>query len=169
MLNIDGLEWNIPCEITRQAEMKASDISGMLLNRQYFNDVLGTYMTYEVSIEVPYWMVETYVDLYELLSTPVDGHSFVLPYNDTQISITGRIQVVKDEYVLKFGGSGRWRNTTFKIIANHPSKQMDALEVITTGMTPLPEAPSPEVGDLYEYTAYGWIQRYYANADEIEY
>ena len=50
---VDGVEWNIPCTIERTAEITASEISGLLLNRNYFNDVLGTYMRYTISIAIP--------------------------------------------------------------------------------------------------------------------
>ena len=36
--SIDGLEWQYPCQITREAKLTASDISGMMLDKSYFND-----------------------------------------------------------------------------------------------------------------------------------
>jgi hypothetical protein len=38
MFVLDGMSWDIPCDIERIAEMKASEISGMLLDKSYFND-----------------------------------------------------------------------------------------------------------------------------------
>lgn len=169
MLIVDGVEWNIPCKITRKAELTSSDISGMLLNKEYFNDVLGTWMKYEVELEIPYYMENDYYSLYEVLSSPKDGHAFVLPYNRSQITLTARVEVVSDVYVNKPNGRGKWRNTKFTIIANHPSKEYLLEEVIAHGLTPTPEAPSATIGDLYEYTTAGWIERYYDDADSIGY
>ena len=39
--SIDGLEWNVPCQIERTSEMTPSEISGMLLDKSYFNDVVA--------------------------------------------------------------------------------------------------------------------------------
>lgn len=169
MFTLDGFKWDVSCKIKRKAEMTASEISGLLLDKSYFNDVIGTYMTYEVAIEVPVWAAARYAELYELLTAPVGWHTMTLPYNDSEINITGRIQVVSDIYVGVRGGKKRWRETTFTVIANHPSKEMGLSDVITAGMTPSPEPPSTAVGDLYERTTYGWIQRLYSNADSLYY
>lgn len=166
---IDGFSWNIPCTIERTAKITASEISGMLLNKQYFNDVLGTWMRYTISIAIPRGWESDYDSIYEILSSPVDAHSFTLPYNSSEINITGRVDVVSDTWVRLPNNKQTWRKTTFDVIANHPSKTMSLTEVITRGMTPLPEAPGAQAGDLYEYTNYGWIQRFYVNADEVRY
>lgn len=160
---IDGLRWDVPCKIERVAEVKPSEISGMLLDRSYFNDVLGTWLKYTVSIAVPAGMERTYVNLYEQLTEPVDGHLFVLPYNMGTISVTGRIDVVKDQYVRK--PSGHWRGTTFTITANHPMKYNTLGEAITMGLAALPEAGSVQVGQMYTYTNNGWSLTEYDDAD----
>ena len=33
--SVDGMEWNFPVDIERVAEVTASEISGMLLNKTY--------------------------------------------------------------------------------------------------------------------------------------
>lgn len=169
MFNIDGFEYNISCEIKRTAEIKSSEISGFLMDKTYLNDVYGTFMRYEIALEVPVWAQSRYAALYEILTAPIGWHTLVLPYNDTEITINAKIEVVSDNYVGERNGRKRWRKTTFTATANHPSKTMSLEEVITTGMTPLPDAPSAQAGDLYEYTSYGWIQRFYDDADNIYY
>ena len=62
--SIDGNAWNYPCTIQRVAEVTPSDISGMLLDKQYFNDVLGTWMKYTVTIAVPKDREEDYTTIY---------------------------------------------------------------------------------------------------------
>ena len=34
MWSIDGSNWDVPCTIEREAEVTASEVSGMLLNKQ---------------------------------------------------------------------------------------------------------------------------------------
>ena len=168
MFTIDGIQWNIPCTIERTAEVTSSEISGMLLNKQYFNDVLGTFMKYTIAIAVPFGYEYLYTDIYETLTAPKDGHTFVLPYNEDTITITGRIQVVSDRYVKAQNGN-HWRQTKFTVIANHPSKTNDFGTVVATGLTPLPPDPEASVSDMYEYTQGGWVQRFYTDVDDIYY
>ena len=167
--SIDGMSWDIPCTIERTAEMTSSEISGMLMNKQYFNDVLGTWMRYTVSLAIPKGREADYESLYEILTAPVDGHACSFPYNQSTINITARIEVVSDKYVKLPRDRQTWRAIKFECIANHPSKELELDEVISKGMTPLPEAPSAQNGDLYEKTNYGWVQRFYDDGDEIYY
>ena len=39
MFTVDGVQWSIPCDISRSMRIQDSDISGQLLNGQYFHDV----------------------------------------------------------------------------------------------------------------------------------
>lgn len=137
MITIDGLSWPIPCKVTRTAEMTASEISGLMLDRSYFNDVIGTFMTYEVELPCPMNQVDAYNAVYEAITDPVDGHNFVLPYNDGSVEITGRVLSVKDTPFL-VNDSYYWEGCTFTVIANHPSKYMELGQVLSRGRTPIP-------------------------------
>ena len=138
MFSVDGFEWDIPCRIDRIAELKASEISGMTLDRNYFNDCLGTWMRYEISVAVPFGMEDAYTTLYEILTAPVDGHTFVLPYNQSEINITGRVEAVKDTNYRLNDQRQYWQGTQFSVIANNPSKYQTLDEVISAGMSPYP-------------------------------
>lgn len=156
MWSIDGSQWDIPCRVERTSEMASSEISGMLLDKSYFNDVIGTYMKYQVAIAVPFGMEEDYAALYDVLTEPVDGHEFILPYSGGVLTITGRIASIGDTYVRLPGNKAHWRKTTFEIIANHPSREMTLDEVLTRGVAPLPDASDIDVGSTYTYTSEGW-------------
>lgn len=169
MFTVDGIEWNIPCNIDRTAEIRASDISGVLLDKTYFNDVMGTYMTYDISIAVPVGKEADYANLYELLTSPIDAHSFILPYNQSTIELTARVETISDRYYKSEDGVRVWRGIKFSVIANHPSKEITLDESITRGLSPLPDAQDPEIGELYEYTSEGWMLRNYNDADNVGY
>jgi len=169
MFSIDGLTWNYPCQIERTAEVKPSEISGMLLDASYFNDVIGTYMSYTVSIAIPLNDREAYSDIYEALTDPVDGHSFILPYDQGQLTITGRVESVTDSFVRLPNGGKYWKGTTFTVIANHPTKEMGLSGVIARGHSPLPEQAEVQRGDVYTYGASGWVKTVYINADDVYY
>lgn len=159
---LDGIEWEIPCKIERTAEVRPSEISGQMMDKSYFNDVIGTYMRYTIGIAVPFGMEEQYETLYEAISDPVDGHTLVVPYNRGTITITGRIESVSDVYVRMPGEKNYWRNTSFEILSNAPTKEMGLEEVLTRGRTPLPDLVDGEVGDTWIYAAAsGWVHTNY--------
>lgn len=169
MITIDGYRWQVPCDIDREAEVRPSEISGLMLDRTYFNDVLGTYMSYDVSLAVPPSMMGDYAALYETLTDPVEGHTFVLPHTQGTIEVVGRVESVKDTLVYTVTKHQYWRGIRFTIIANHPSKEYSVDEIITRGRLAPPTDGSVPVGTLYIMTALGWAEADYANADEVYY
>lgn len=159
MWSVDGCSWDIPCTIERTAELTASEVSGMLLNKQYFNDVIGTFMQYSVAIAIPRGRESDYKYIYEILTNPVDAHTFVLPYNDNYIQITGRVQTVSDKYYRNVNGNNGWRGTKFNVIANHPSKEMSLSQVIQRGISPLPTVQHAADGDVYGWNSGAWTKK----------
>lgn len=170
MFTIDGLTWDVPCSIERTSEMTASDISGLMLDKSYFNDVLGTYMKYSIKIVVPFDMRDEFNAIYEAITSPVDGHTMVLPYNGSTITITARIVSISDVYVRLAGGETYWKGITFEAISNYPSKTMELDEVIAAGRTPMPDVAEPSIGDTYTWDGDEWVPaQTYTDADNIAY
>lgn len=157
MFAIDGVQYNVECSIEREAEIKASDISGMLLDGTIFWDVLGTYMTYDVSLTMPLRNRGRYAALIEQLTEPVDGHQFVLPYNGSTLQLTGKVDGPADVWVKLPSGYTYWKGLKFTITANAPTKQQTLAGAISRGLTPLPDVEEPEIGDTYTYTENGWV------------
>ena len=187
MISIDGAEWDVPCDIRRTADMTASEISGMMLDKTYFNDVLGTFLTYDVTLAVPPDMESEYFQIYEALTDPVDAHQFVMPYNGDTVEITARVESVRDALVYTVSRKQLWKGVEFTVIANHPTKKMNYGEVITVGRLPAPDMPDTaegtvciftgtgwqevnlEQGKLYEYTGTGFTLSEMTDADDTEY
>lgn len=170
MFSIDGKQWAIPCDITRTAEVTPSDISGLMLDKTYFNDVIGTYMKYTISIAVPVSMRDEYAQLYEVITAPVDAHTFILPYNNSTITITARVTRISDVYVRLDGDGVYWKDIQFEIIANHPSKTMALDAVIERGRAPLPDVAAPAEGDTYTWHDGQWgAAQSYTDADGVYY
>ena len=168
--SIDGIEWSYPCSIVRKADIEASDISGMMLNRTYYNDVIATYMSYDVSIAVPAGEENDYAEIYEEVTKPVPYHEFKFPYNYLANGITfnGRVENIEDTFV-KIAGGHTWRKISFEAIAVTPSKAIEGNVLENYGLSPYPQVVSPTIGDLFEFTANGWVQRFYSDADSTEY
>ena len=169
MFTIDGITWPVPCQIECVSEVRPSQISGLLLDKSWFNDVVGTYLSYTVALAIPMNLREQYGQLYETLTDPVDGHVFTLPYDQGDLTVTGRVRDVSDQYVRLSGGEVVWKGPRFTIVSNHPSKQMSLGETLARGRAPLPDIAAAHPGDIYTYTPTGWQKTPYSNADTIYY
>lgn len=166
---VDGVEWNVPCDIERQSEVRASDISDMLMNRTLLIDPLGTYLQYDIKlIPVPAQMGEYYA-LYEVLTQPVGSHTFELPYNADFVTMTGYLSPIKDVYVRFPNGAVYWKGIRFTVYAVAPNKTMSLSDVIAHGLPEYPPDYAPEEGDTYAWSsANGWEQvSSYEDADLI--
>ena len=170
MFSIDGVEYRVICRIERRAEIRESDLSGLLMNGHYFRDVLGTYYSYEIRLEMPLKNKGRYASLIEQLTEPVDGHLFTLPYNTGTIQITGKVEEPEDVWVKLPSGYTYWDGLRFTISPNGPSKTESLAATVARGMTPLPDVYDAQIGDTYTYTANGWeLVQSYADADSTAY
>lgn len=170
MFTIDGVQYNVECSIERKSEIKTSDISGMLLDGHIFNDVLGTYYSYEVRLTMPLRNKGRYGNLIEQLTEPVEGHTFVLPYNNDTLQLTGIVVDPEDVWVRLPSGYTYWDGLRFTINANGPTKALTLGEAISRGLTPLPDVYDPQIGDTYTFTADGWeAASSYPDADTTAY
>lgn len=79
MFYIDGMKCDAKCDVTRTSDIRSSDISEEMLDGSYFNDVLGTWLQYDVALTVPLYSSDKYANIYEAINEPVEGHDFVLP------------------------------------------------------------------------------------------
>lgn len=169
ILIIDGIEYDVKCSVRREADVRDTDISGEMLNGSYFHDVGGTYYDYEISFLYPLYDQNKYAQIYEALTLPVDGHSFVLPYNNSTVTLTAKVELVSDEQIEMESGFKYWKALTFGLTANAPTKVMSLSQVLTRGRAPYPDVSSPGVGDVYTWTGTSWSTTSYPDADNISY
>lgn len=156
ILQIDGLIYDVKCEITRIAEIVDSGISGKLLDRTIFHDVDGTYLEYDIRFTFPLYDQNRYSAIIEKLYEPVASHEFVLPYNQEAIMITAKVDVVSDDVLELEDGTRYWRNTRFTLSSNAPIKRPTLGGVISAGMPPTPNISAPAVGDTYTWNGSEW-------------
>lgn len=170
MFSIDGVEYRVKCTTTRSAEIKESSISGLMLDGSYFRDIHGTYYSYEIRLEMPLKNKGRYASLIEQLTEPVDGHLFVLPYNNDTIQLTGKVVDPEDVWKQLESGYTYWDGLQFSIAPNGPSKQVTLDGAIQRGRTPLPDALDPNIGDTYTFTENGWeLASSFPDADNTYY
>ena len=169
MFTIDGLQWSVPCKIERVVTVKASEISGMLLNKNYFNDVIGTFLAYTVSLALPFGKEAEYEQLHNILSEPVDAHTVTLPYNNTTVTINGKIDQINDTYLHRKNRSNYWMEIGFTITANSPTKTHTLGEAISRGISPMPDIAGAQEGDLYIFHNGIWETASYTDVDNKAY
>lgn len=170
MFTIDGMTWPYPVDVTRNAEMRASEVSGEMLDGSYYNDVLGTYMNYTVRVVCPLNQRNLANSLYEILTEPVEGHSVTLPYNGTTVIVVGRIENVSDVLVLLPNGQQYWKGLQFTVIANHASRSLSGNEIISRGRMVMPETVDVTEGDTWTWHNGAWVQSVdYDDADVKRY
>lgn len=156
MFTVDGIEWTIPCDIERKPDLRDSDISGLMLDRTVFHDVIGTYMNYDITLVPNPSQMGDYYALYEVLTAPVPTHEFALPYNNMTVLLLGHVRDISDVYVRMAGGQVYWKGMKFSVEAIHPTKQETLQQVIVHGLPALPDVAEPSIGDTYTYTGSGW-------------
>lgn len=158
MFTIDGVNYDVRCEIEREAEIRDSQISGTMMDGTIFHDVLGTYMSYDVTLTMPLRNRGRYADLIEQLTEPVEGHTFILPYNGDTITLVGKVERPADVWEKLESGYTYWSGLKFTISANAPTKMMTLEGAITRGVLPPPPIENHEIGDTYQWTSSGWLE-----------
>lgn len=122
-LVVDGYVYDVIVNVTRVATVTPSEISGMMMDKTYYNDVIATYFQYDVQVVVPIGSERDYFNLYDVLVDPVSEHLFQFPFNDYVTNIYGRVESVSDTFYKydPVNDTNIWRNISFSVIANRPS------------------------------------------------
>lgn len=170
MFSIDGQQWPYPCDIARTAEIRSSEVSGLMLDGTYYNDVLGTFMQYTVKLAVPFNHRDTYAAFYEMITAPVEGHTFVFPYNNTSITITGRVENISDVYVRLPNGGVAWKGIQFTVTSNVASKENTLEGLVSRGADIFPAPAAHNEGDSWTWHNDRWVlSASYDDADATRY
>lgn len=123
MIKVDGTTYNFPCDISREARIVSSDVSGMLMNNTEYNDALATYYDYTIKIAVPITDMTDYAAFFEQVTAPVPSHTFTFPYNQGTKDIVAKVESISDRYFREVNGVQVWRSVQLNIHALKPSKE----------------------------------------------
>ena len=79
-----------------------------------------------ITVAVPVGKENDYASFYEAITDPVSSHTFVFPYNNTTVTVDGRVSITSDEHVRPVSSTAvLWRRTTFTVLGNTPIKTPD--------------------------------------------
>lgn len=154
--SVDGMLWTLPCDIKRSARTEESDLSGQMVGGNFYRDVIGTYFDYDVTLVPNPQDMETYYEMYDKLTEPVDGHIFIFPFNANIIQLNCKVESLNDVYVRMPNGGIYWKGINFKAVANVPTYVDQGGTVTVRGLAPVPDIENPSIGDTYRYTKDGW-------------
>ena len=170
MFTVDGLQWPYPCDISRNAEIRATEVSGEMLDGVYYNDVKGTYYTYTVTMAVPIGQRDVVTNYYEKLTDPVSGHTFIFPYNQSTVTMIGRLEGVGDVFMRLPNGQKYWKGLRFTVLPNAPTQELSLGEVLSRGRQALPDVFQAAEGDTWVWTNGAWaLSSHYDSADAVQY
>lgn len=164
-LIMDNAEYNFACSVKRRAVIVSSDNSGILLDGSYYNDVMGTYMEYDVSLAIPAGQEDAYVAFYEAITNPIPYHDFVLPYNNEMTLVRGRVANISDTYMQKNAlGKVTWRNITFTVAESIAHKPANG--AYTPVVPPNPFITAENVDEELVFTIVDYDNIDFENVDE---
>lgn len=155
----DGIAVDFVKKIKRISNIRSSDISGWMMDGSYNNDVMGQYLDFEVELAPFWWMPgDRYASIYEAITAPVDGHTIIMPYNEGSIEVCARVEQISDECIRRQGGRMYWKEPSFVIRSNAPTKFLELGEVLTRGRQPLPDLVDGVDGDawVFKEDSGGW-------------
>lgn len=153
---IDGDTWYYPFDVSRSAEIRSTDVSGWMMNGRYYNDVQGTYFSYTIKMAVPLDKRDVVGIYFEKLVAPVGEHTFVFPYNQSTITLVGRVESVSDVFVRLYNDGQYWKGLQFTVVSNTPNKEISFGDYMQRGLSPLPDVSQPAEGDTWRWHNGQW-------------
>lgn len=122
IFTIDGVGYNIGVEsIARKARLSDGPNADNALSGYHWRDLQGTFFDYTFQLSADGMNRDDYDSLYEVLTSPVDSHTVVVPYGQTTLSYEAYIEVVEDTVEYMDDGAC-WGGLTVTFYAREPKK-----------------------------------------------
>lgn len=123
MIQIDNNTYSVGIiKITRKASQKIESLGTTMDLRKHY-DIKGTYYDYEVELATNRMNVADYDSLYEVLTTPQEYHTVILPYGQTTLTFEARVSVASDSLISSFSNFKKWGTLKVTFEALSPQKE----------------------------------------------
>lgn len=126
IFTIDGVPYDVFIPqggITRSFKILDGPNAGRMLDATMTRDIIGTFYNYKVSIAQNNPNPEIYDRLYEILSSPKDSHTIILPYGQKTISFEAYVTGGDDRLKRKSKSGAYWDSLTLEFIAMSPYRR----------------------------------------------
>lgn len=114
-LNMDGTTYRVRIvydTLIRSFELFEGVNAGEMLSGRHERDLLGTGYTYQMQVEPDPRYPTDYDAFFEAISAPVDSHTIIMPYGQTNITYEAMVESGQDTYRGIVGGRTKWRGLT---------------------------------------------------------
>ena len=114
-LNMDGTTYRVRIvydTLVRSFELLEGVNAGEMLSGRHERDLLGTGYTYQMQVEPDPRYPTDYDSFFEAISAPVDSHTIIMPYGQTNITYEAMVESGQDTYRGIVGGRTKWRGLT---------------------------------------------------------
>lgn len=125
IFSVDGVEYkNINvASLERMFSVADGENAGRTMDWSMRRDVMGTFYNYSMGIDSDYSDLDEYDDLYEVLSSPVDSHTIVVPYGQGSLEFKAYVANGNDKLIHKRPTFNKWNNLTVNFVAMKPQRR----------------------------------------------
>lgn len=125
-LIIDGVKYKgiRITSVKRSFSISDGENAGRLaVSGKMVRDVIGTFYNYQFTVDPSKAEPETYDDFYEVISSPVDFHTIVVPYAQGSMTFEAYVTAGDDTLIeICNDGNNRWGELSFSAIAMEPQR-----------------------------------------------
>ena len=124
IFTVDGLQYTaFVTELSRKATVKESKLSGDVKSGEHFRDIIGTYYDYTMKVGTDQLSETEYDALYELLTSPVESHTVILPYGRSTLEFVAYIDSVSDTLKSDRNAGRNWTDLSISFHAKKPQRR----------------------------------------------
>ena len=124
-ITIDGTTYSgiRVLSVKRSFSVTDGDNAGRLaVSGKMVRDIIGTFYNYQFTVDPKSASPEVYDAFYQVISSPEDSHTIVVPYGQGTMTFDAYITTGDDELVLIGEDANRWKNLSFSVIAMSPQR-----------------------------------------------
>lgn len=122
MFTIDGKAYNgvMVSSLRRSFAIRDGENQGTSQSGESIRDIIGTYFSYEISIDASLSTPEEYDLLYQTLCSPVKSHTVIFPYGQSTLQFEAEIFDGSDDLVLCEPEYNHWEELTVTFQSRKP-------------------------------------------------
>ena len=108
--------------IKRSFSVLDGENAGRVMTGAMERDIIGTFYNYAVEVDADNIAPAEYDAFYDVISSPVDSHTLVVPYAQTTLEFEAYVSNGEDELEIMGDTFNRWGNLSFNFIAMAPQR-----------------------------------------------
>lgn len=112
----------IVTSIKRSFSVLDGPAAGRVMTGKMERDIIGTYYNYSFEIDASDASPAEYDAFYEVISSPQDSHTVIVPYAQTTLTFEAYVSNGDDELDIMMDAQNRWGGLSINIIAMAPQR-----------------------------------------------